>query len=151
MPIEFEQASAGDFEELLELRSVAMLESLQRLGRFDAARSRARFLASFDAACTRHICVAGRRIGFVALKRRADGWLLEHLYVHPDAQGRGIGGQVLAAVVAQAEAEGHTLFVTALRGSDSNRFYQRYDFVLMSETEWDLHYRREPALAQKPG
>jgi ribosomal protein S18 acetylase RimI-like enzyme len=143
--IEFEPASDGDFEALLELRLVAMRESLERLGRFDPARSRARLRASFEAARTRHICVAGRRVGFVAVQQSADTWSLEHLYVHPDAQGRGIGGEVLAGLVARAEAEGRTLLVTALRGSDSNRFYRRHGFVPIAETEWDVHYRREPA------
>jgi GNAT superfamily N-acetyltransferase len=145
--ITFEAACEADFEELLGLRLVAMRESLERLGRFDAERSRERFRASFDARFTRHICVDGCRVGFVAVKRIADGLLLDHLYIHPGAQGRRIGGDVLATVMAAAEAEGHTLFVTALRDSASNRFYQRHGFVVISESDWDVHYRR-PAAAR---
>ena len=142
--ITFEAASEGDFEELLVLRLAAMRPSLARLGRFDAARSRERFRASFDARFTRHICVDGQRVGFVALKPTAEGLLLDHLYIHPSAQGRRIGGEVLATVLAAADAEGRTLFVTALRDSDSNRFYQRHGFVVINESEWDVHYRRLP-------
>jgi GNAT superfamily N-acetyltransferase len=143
--ITFESATDADFEELLALRLAAMRPSLERLGRFDAERSRERFRASFDARFTRHICIDGRRVGFVALKRVADGLLLDHLYIHPVAQGRRIGGGVLATVIAAADAEGRALFVTALRDSDSNRFYRRYGFVVVSESDWDVHYRRLPA------
>lgn len=144
--ITFEDAIDADFEELLALRLAAMRPSLERIGRFDAERSRERFRASFDARFTRHICVDGRRVGFVAVKRIADGSSLEHLYINPGAQGRRIGGDVLATVIAAADAEGRTLFVTALRDSASNRFYQRHGFVVVSESDWDVHYRRLPAV-----
>ena len=35
----------------------------------------------------------------------------------------------------------------ALRGSDSNRFYQRHGFVQIEESEWDIEYLR-PAQAK---
>jgi ribosomal protein S18 acetylase RimI-like enzyme len=143
--ISFEAASEADFEELLALRLAAMRESLQRLGRFDAERSRERFHASFDARHTRHVRVGGRRVGFVVVKQTCDGLLLDHLYIHPEAQGRGIGGDVLTTVIATAEAQGCPLYVTALRDSASNRFYQRHGFVVVSESEWDVHYRRQAA------
>lgn len=142
--VSFEAACEEDFEALLALRTAAMRASLEQLGRFDAERSRARFRASFDARCTRHVCVDGRRVGFVAVKPCAGGSLLDHLYLHPDAQGQGIGSQVLAGVIADAEASGLGLFVTALRGSDANRFYRRHGFLVLNETEWDTHYRRGP-------
>lgn len=145
--ISFEEASEADFEELLALRLAAMRESLERLGRFDAERSRERFLASFDARFTRHIRVDGRRVGFVVVKPTGEGLLLDHLYIHPESQGRRVGGDVLATVIAAAEAQGCTLFVTALRDSASNRFYQRHGFVVVSESDWDVHYRR-PAAAR---
>ena len=149
-PITYEEATASDFERLVGLRIAAMRESLERLGRFDEARSRARFGESFEPTRTRHIVVEGKRVGFVALKPEGDGLRVDHLYVHPSAQKCGVGGAVLAAVVADADARGVPLFVTALRGSDSKRFYLRYGFVLTGETEWDVHYRRD-ARGHQPG
>ncbi len=34
--------------------------------------------------------------------------------------------------------------VTALRGSESNRFYERHGFVYQDEAEWDINYIRQP-------
>jgi GNAT superfamily N-acetyltransferase len=96
----------GDFEALLALRMEAMRPSLERLGRCDPARARERSAASFAPAHTRHVCVAGRRVGFVAV-RPADGrLLLDHFYLRPDAQGRGVGPAILARVFAEADAAG---------------------------------------------
>ena len=135
-------ACADDFETLATLRIEAMRESLQPIGRFDPARSRERLRAGFSAEHTFHIEAEGRRIGFVVIKLEADGLRLDHLYVSPPAQRRGIGGTVLAQVFARADAQGLPSSVSALRGSDANRFYERHGFVRVGEGEFDIHYTR---------
>ena len=62
--IAFCQAHADDADALVALRIEAMRESLERAGRFDAARARQRFLSGFSPEHTRHI-VLGERHGFV--------------------------------------------------------------------------------------
>lgn len=140
-------ACAEDFEQLLALRLDAMRESLERVGRFDPERSRQRFLANYAPQYTRHIEVFGVRVGFVAVKPDASGLHLDHLYVHPHHQGKGVGARVLRQVFAEADALGARLRVGALRGSDSNRFYQRHGFTFESDTEWDIYYVRAPHAA----
>lgn len=144
-------ATESDFESLLALRIAAMRPSLERLGRFDPQRARERLRASFDPAATRVIVAEGQDIGFVAVKPVADSpqscLLLDHLYLHPDWQGRQIGAQVLKQIIAEADQAGLPLQVGALRGSDSNRFYQRHGFVQSAESEWDIYYVRQPVPA----
>ena len=136
-------AAAGDLEPLVALRIEAMRESLERIGRFDAARARERFAAGFAPQHTQHIELHGERVGFIAVRPAADGLLLDHFYIHPDHQSRGIGTLALQQVFEQADAAGLPLRVGALRGSDSNRFYRRHGFRLIEETEWDLYYLRD--------
>ena len=119
-----------------------MRESLERLGRFDPQRARDRFLASFDLAATRHVVVAGERVGFVVVRSRDGGLLLDHLYIAPSAQGRGVGAAVMADVLADADARGLPVRVGALRESAANRFYERHGFALVERAEWDNHYER---------
>jgi GNAT superfamily N-acetyltransferase len=133
-----------DAEALAALRVVAMRESLERIGRFDPMRARERFLSGFSPQHTRHVVVGGERAGFVVVKPDGDGLLLEHLCIDPRFQNRGVGAQVLAAVFAEADAEGKLLRVGALRGSDANRFYLRHGFVLERMGEWDNYYVRRP-------
>lgn len=140
--VTLEPASDGDAIELAALRVLAMRESLERVGRFDAERARERFLSGFSAPHTRHICLNGRRVGFVVLRPLDGGLLLDHLYVTPDAQGRGIGAAVLERIFAEADRRGEALRVGALKQSDSNRFYERHGFELVEVGEWDNYYVR---------
>ncbi|MFO1305927.1 MAG: GNAT family N-acetyltransferase [Burkholderiales bacterium] len=136
-------ASAGPA--LADLRVAAMRESLEAVGRFDPERARARFLDAFDPACTREILDDGTRVGFAGVRHAADHVLLDHLYVLPFAQGRGIGSEIVRRMIAEADAAGKPLRVGALKGSRSNDFYRRHGFALLGSTEWDHHYER-PAL-----
>ena len=149
-PVEFRPAAPADAEALVDLRILAMRESLERIGRFDPLRARERFLSGFSPQHTRHILVAGERAGFVVVKPDREALLLDHLYIEPRFQNRGIGAAVLKTVFAEADAGEMPLKVGALRGSDSNRFYVRHGFALVQEDEWDNYYVR-PARRDRGG
>src|SRR5436190_23360186 len=103
--IGFAMAEQADAEALVALRILAMRESLERIGRFDPARARERFLSAFSPQHTRHILVDGECAGFVVVKPDGDGLLLDHLYVDPRVQNRGVGAAVLAMVFAEADSQ----------------------------------------------
>lgn len=132
----------ADFDSLLAIRIEAMRDSLERLGRFDPERARARLRATFRPDHTWFIERDGARIGFYAVRPDGDGLRLDHLYVVPAAQGLGVGGQVLGRLLQDADRRGLPVSVGALRGSDSNRFYRRHGFAQVSESEWDIEYLR---------
>ncbi|MCV6799588.1 GNAT family N-acetyltransferase [Achromobacter ruhlandii] len=133
----------ADFDTLLAIRIEAMRDSLERLGRFDPERARARLRATFRPDHTWFIERDGARIGFYAVRPDGDGLRLDHLYVVPAAQGLGVGGQVLGRLLQDADRRGLPVSVGALRGSDSNRFYRRHGFAQVSESEWDIEYLRQ--------
>ena len=139
-----------DAEALVQLRIDAMRESLESIGRFDPARARERFLSTFEPKYTRHIDAGGERVGFVVVKTIEDALQLDHLYIHPQHQGRGIGRAVLKQIFAEADASAQAIRVGALRGSASNRFYRQHGFEQMSESEWDIFYSRSPQAAHCP-
>jgi GNAT superfamily N-acetyltransferase len=145
--ITFTPAGTGDLEWLVALRIDAMRDSLERVGRFDAARARERFVAGFSPEHTRLVVFEGQRVGFLVVKPEAEArLLLDHLYIHPQHQGKGIGSRILAQVFAEADAVGAAVRVGALRESDSNRFYARHGFVLVEQGEFDNYYVRPPRL-----
>ena len=131
-----------DFEQLAQIRVAAMRESLERVGRFDAERARTRLLVSFAPESTHFIMVDDQPAGFYAVRQGDKGMDLEHLYILPDFQNRGIGGQVLKHILAEADRTGASVHVGALKESDSNRFYCRHGFVPDGEGEWDNYYVR---------
>ena len=68
------------------------------------------------------------------------GWL-NHLYVHPDHQGRGVG----AALVRQAMADDDHLQLWAFQKNDRARgFYERRGFVLERLTDGEHNEEHEP-------
>lgn len=76
------------------------------------------------------------------MKPGDDGLVLDHIYIDPRFQNRGVGAAVLATVFAEADAQRLQLRVGALPGSDSNRFYLRHGFALVREDVWDNYYVR---------
>lgn len=150
MRLELVDATADDFEALVALRIAAMRESLERIGRFDAARARERFASGFDPARTRHVEVDGERVGVVVVRPQGRELLLNDLYIRPGAQGRGIGAAVLARVFAEADALNLALRVGALRESAANRFYVRHGFTLVEQGEFDNHYLRDSVMPIRP-
>lgn len=143
MNLSFTSTDSADADVLVDIRIAAMRESLERIGRFDPQRARERFLASFDPALCRFIGADGVRVGFILIRPQEDHWLLAHFYILPNHQGKGIGAAVLSEVFKDADAHHMDIRVGALRGSDSNRFYQRHGFVQASEAEWDIYYVRK--------
>lgn len=86
-------------------------------------------------------------IGFYACTPTSEGCSLDHLYIHPDFQGRGYGARVLKRITDEADRLGLTIKLGALKESASNRFYQRHGFRQIGESEWDNYYERPPAPA----
>ncbi len=141
--------SEKDFESLAAIRVAAMRESLERVGRFDENRARMRLRNSFVAEATRRIVSQGETIGFYAVIPGIEGLRLDHLYILPQHQGKGLGSAVLSIVFAQADQKNQDVVVGALRESASNRFYQRHGFVKSGESEFDTYYIRRPNLPRR--
>jgi GNAT superfamily N-acetyltransferase len=91
----------------------------------------------------------GERVGLVVVRPHGEGLLLDHLYLVPRAQGRGIGTAVLADLLADADSRGLPVRVVALRGSEANRFYAGHGFAALEQDDWDNHYLR-PAAGARP-
>lgn len=143
--VSFLAVNAVDFDRLADLRVAAMRESLERVGRFNPERARERLRSTFSPEHTRVIIFQGERVGFYAARPSPDGLILEHLYVHPDFQGRGIGRAILKRLFAEADQLSTPITVGALRESASNRFYLRHGFEKTGESEWDIYYVRRPS------
>ena len=77
----------------------------------------------------------------VAYAAIAPGWL-EHLYVHPEHQGKGIGRRLLD-LAKERQAAGLQLWAFA-RNVRGRRFYEAAGFVLIEETDGAGNEEREP-------
>ncbi|WP_198379821.1 GNAT family N-acetyltransferase [Roseomonas sp. KE2513] len=123
-----------------------MRAHLERVGRFDPARRRARMRAAFDPAAFRLIEEEGHFLGCVAVVDHPCHREIHSFYLEPRAQGRGLGRVVLDAIL--AERPGRPVRLEVLKESPAARFYERAGFHLTGEAEYDLLYEwpgRHPA------
>ncbi|MGW6391300.1 N-acetyltransferase family protein [Streptomyces sp. NPDC055103] len=130
---------AEDVEPVAELRAVVMRDDLVRLGRYDEHRVRQRLRDGFSPAYTSVIEVGGAFAGCVTLRPyepgEGDGFCLEHFYLAPEVQGRGLGTAVLRDLLDRTDAEGVPVRLVVLKGSAARRLYEREGFILESEED----------------
>ncbi|MFD0367710.1 GNAT family N-acetyltransferase [Streptomyces sp. NPDC059071] len=139
---------AEDVEVVAELRAEVMRADLERLGRYDAHRVRRRIREGFSPAYTSVIEVDGAFAGCVTLRPHedAEGLCLEHFYLTPALQGRGLGGAVLRTLLERADAQSAPVRLQVLQGSAARRLYERAGFTVESEDPVDVWMVREPVL-----
>jgi len=127
-------AGDGDRPFLLALRRATMDPHFARLG---LARSddehRLRIDHRFDAASI--VERDGRAIGLFKVVRDATPWVLEQIQLLPEAQGSGLGGALLADLVAQARAARAPIELHVLKGNPARRLYERAGFEARAEHE----------------
>ncbi|OCT13600.1 acetyltransferase [Paenibacillus pectinilyticus] len=139
IPINLRQSHKSDVEMLANLRAIVLRNDLTRLRRFDEAKVRQRFRHSFDPVHTWIIESNAEFVGCVALKPTLDGYLLEHFYISPNYQGKGIGSQVLEKLLQQQEVIGKRVTLNVLQGSSAKRLYERFAFKIDSEDLIDVY------------
>lgn len=128
---------------MVELRAVVLQADLSRLGRFDPVRVRQRFLAGFVPEHTRVIVVDGQDVGLVAVRPEPDARWIEHFYLRPSHQGRGVGRSVLTHVLGSDPDDARPFRLNVLQGSAARRLYERHGFVLESEDPVDVFLRAD--------
>ncbi|TDW89287.1 putative N-acetyltransferase YhbS [Kribbella pratensis] len=134
-------ATANDLEDLVELRAVAMRPDLERLGRYDDHRVRQRLRDAYAPEHTRIIEVDGEFAGSISMRPAEDRQWLEHFYLAPHHQGRGVGSAVLRSVL--DEAGGATVALNVLQGSPARKLYERHGFVTEAEDPVDVFMVRK--------
>jgi putative acetyltransferase len=103
--------------------------------------------------------VDGQAVAVGALRRHGDGIAeVKRMYTRPDAQGRGIGGAILAEIEALARREGLTRLVleTGDRHPAAWRIYERGGFARCGafldypDTGWSVFYEKALSGAAEP-
>src|SRR6476620_11328581 len=115
-----------------------MRPDLERLGRYDEHRVRQRLRDSLSAQHTSIILVDGEFAGSITLRPSAGRQWLEHFYLAPHCQGRGLGSAILCSILEQTDAQRATVGLNVLQGSAARRLYERHGFVMDSEDPVDV-------------
>lgn len=139
---------SADVEVIAELRALVMRADLERLGRFDEDRVRQRLRDSLSPQYTSVIEIDRELAGCVTVRPAPEGQWLEHFYLAPHHQGRGLGSAVLRSVLARADARGVSIRLNVLQGSAAQRLYERLGFVVETQDPVDVFMVRPPGKAR---
>lgn len=137
-------AELADVDAIAELRAVVMRPDLERLGRFDEHRVRQRLRDSFSPQHTSVILADGAFAGCVTLRPAEDGQWLEHFYLAPGIQGRGLGSAVLRTLLDRTDTDGVLVRLNVLLGSAARRLYERHGFTVEVQDPIDIYMVRLP-------
>jgi GNAT superfamily N-acetyltransferase len=145
-PMEWALRSAepSDVEVIAELRATVMRPDLERLGRFDEHRVRQRLRDSFSPQHTSVIVADGAFAGCVTVRPAEDGRWLEHFYLVPGLQGRGLGSAVLRTLLKRSDSDGMPVRLNVLQGSAARRLYERHGFTVEVQDPIDVYMVRRP-------
>jgi GNAT superfamily N-acetyltransferase len=123
---------------------MVMRPDLERLGRFDEHRVRQRLRDSFSPQHTWVVLADGAFAGCVTLRPAEDGQWLEHFYLVPGLQGRGLGSAVLRTLLDRTDADDVLVRLNVLRGSVARRLYERHGFTVEVQDPVDVYMVRRP-------
>ncbi|WP_030239626.1 GNAT family N-acetyltransferase [Streptomyces sp. NRRL S-455] len=138
-------AEQSDVEAIAELRAVVMRPDLERLGRYDEHRVRQRLRDGFSPRHTSIITTNGTFAGSVTLRPSDDAHWLEHFYLAPEVQGRGLGSAVLRTLLTRTDTTGDPVRLNVLQGSPARRLYERHGFVIETQDPVDIFMLRLPS------
>lgn len=99
---------------------------------------------SYRFECAQIITWGCQSIGLMKLARDAPDWHLIQIQLDPAAQGQGIGGALLAGVIAEAKAAGVSLRLGVLRANPARRLYERLGFRTVNEGPHEYEMRLLP-------
>jgi GNAT superfamily N-acetyltransferase len=137
-------AATADIEPIAELRAAVMRADLERLGRYDEHRVRQRLRDSFSTQHTSIIMVDRERAGCITVRPAEGRQWLEHFYLAPHWQGRGLGSAVLRSVLERTDAQAVSVGLNVLQGSAARRLYERNGFVMETQDPVDVFMVRPP-------
>jgi ribosomal protein S18 acetylase RimI-like enzyme len=82
----------------------------------------------------------GRRVGFAFSEIYKGEFKLDKLYIHPDVQRQGVGGQLIEHVAARAKKNGYPCVVLAVnkRNDKAIGSYKKYGFAVRESIVDDI-------------
>jgi GNAT superfamily N-acetyltransferase len=83
------------------------------------------------------------------MRPAGEGWWLEHFYLVPGLQGRGLGTAVLRTLLERSDSEGLPVRLNVLQGSAVRRLYERHGFTVEVQDAVDVYMVRRPGAVSR--
>ena len=128
-------ATDNDYAFLEALHTATMRDVVTQVWGWDAAIQGALFRRNFEPSRSQIVVVDEVDAGVFAVEKRDDTWFLANIEIAPAHQSRGLGAQLVAAVLAEAHAAGLPLTLKVLKVNRARVLYERLGFVTTGSTE----------------
>jgi ribosomal protein S18 acetylase RimI-like enzyme len=102
------------------------------------------FARQFVLSEVRIITLNDRDIGWIQTQADHGVAIIQHFYIVPEQQGRGIGGTILKQLLAQARRQGKAVTLSVMKRNRARRFYEKHGFRLTHEGTHEIYMRFEP-------
>jgi ribosomal protein S18 acetylase RimI-like enzyme len=106
--------------------------------RGDAFESR-KFAEFYDSTNTSIVVVENQNAGWLTVERRPIGISLEHLYLAPQFQDRGIGTVIVADLIGEGRSKGLPLRLSTAKINRALRLYERLGFRQTANDEFKAY------------
>jgi len=136
--IELRPAGESDRELLWLIQSTSMRPAVESTWGWDESFQRSYFDEHYGMAPLQIVRVNGRDAGVICWEAGPDHVFLRNVALLPDFQGRGIGTEVIRAVMAEAADRGVPLRLQVLKTNRAQRLYERLGFHTYAETATHL-------------
>lgn len=140
--ITLRRARAEDFPFCEAIYFTEMDRIMTDLG-MDKARQRLTFKGGWRAAEVRIIRLDTRDIGWMQTQDERDDLYLSQLFIDAAFQNRGIGGEVVARLLRQTDADGVATTLSVVKSNPARRLYERLGFAHTHQDERKFYMRRE--------
>ena len=141
--LERRPATEADVPFLLELRRQTMTEHQIAAGLVPSeAERRERVLVRYENA--EILQQEGEAVGLWKVTRDGRNWDLIQIQLVPELQGKGLGRQLIEALIAEATAAGASIQLNVLNGNPARRLYERLGFRELKDEEHSTTMRFEP-------
>ena len=136
--IELRAAGESDRELLWLIQSTSMRPAVEATWGWDESFQRSYFDEHYGAVPFQIVRVNGHDAGMLCWEVGPDHVFLRNVALLPDFQGRGIGTEVIRAVMAEAADRGVPLRLQVLKTNRAQRLYERLGFHTYAETATHL-------------
>ncbi|RYV01552.1 N-acetyltransferase [Shewanella sp. OPT22] len=138
MDFKFIRAANKDWDYLLELRKLTMVEHLEASGQFLSENDH-KFRLNDAYECSHLIVYKNEIIGTLKFREFEEKLEIMQIQIHPNNQGKGLGKQVLEQISEASKPK--YLELTVLKESRALNLYQRLGFSIFGEDKFEYFMR----------
>ena len=101
----------------------------------------ARLMFRFD--CAEILLQDGAPVGLLKVSRDSAQWKLIQIQLAPELQGQGLGADLLAQVIAEADSANVAVALSVLKANPARTLYERHGFTVVGESEHEYDMLRQ--------